>query len=167
MYKIIYDKNKNYNMQNPPYRSEEYKSIYEGITIEMHIVDHCNLNCANCNHFAPLANNWFINLKDFEAQIQELKNNIPNVKRLILLGGEPTLHPDLLSICKIARNLYPDIPIEILSNGIFVTKILEQEKDFKPLNISFRFCSYPGYTNYKDISKIDLNTEYFNTRNIS
>jgi len=43
--------------------------VYKGITVEMHIVNHCNLNCAGCNHFSPLAEPWFIEIEDFKNQI--------------------------------------------------------------------------------------------------
>ena len=31
------------------YRSE-YENVLHGFTLEIHVVDHCNLNCNNCNH---------------------------------------------------------------------------------------------------------------------
>ena len=95
----------------PPYRSESYPSIYKGVTVEMHIVDHCNMNCNCCNHFSPLAEPWFISIEDFTLQIKELKENVSSVKSFILLGGEPTLHPYLLDLCKILRNEFPNIYI--------------------------------------------------------
>ena len=68
-YEICYDNYLNYNEDNndnylPPYRSD-FPSIYEGIEVEMHIVDHCNLNCNCCNHFSPIAKPWYISLEDF------------------------------------------------------------------------------------------------------
>jgi len=48
-----------------PCRSD-YDSVYDGIELEMHIVDHCNLNCAGCNHFCPLAEPFYISLKEFQ-----------------------------------------------------------------------------------------------------
>ena len=73
IYTIEYDSEKNYNEVNndnylPPYRSH-HPSIYKGVQVEMHIVDHCNLNCNCCNHFSPLAEPWFISLKDFKTKI--------------------------------------------------------------------------------------------------
>ena len=59
----------------------------------MHIVDHCNLNCNCCNHFSPIADPWFIELKDFKNQLINLKNNVLNIKNFLILGGEPALHP--------------------------------------------------------------------------
>lgn len=60
---MFIDKNKDYN-DIKPYDSE-YKSVYAGVTIEIHIVDHCNLQCAGCNHFANIAEKNYISLEDF------------------------------------------------------------------------------------------------------
>ena len=35
------------------------------------------------------------------------RDNIPNIGLLILIGGEPTLHPRLLEICQTAREIFP------------------------------------------------------------
>ena len=71
---IEYNREKDYNEANnpnylPPYRSE-FPSIYKGVTVEIQIVDHCNLNCNCCNHFSPLADKWFMELESFETQIK-------------------------------------------------------------------------------------------------
>lgn len=147
----------------PPYRSD-FASVYEGIELEMHIVDHCNLNCASCNHFSPLAQKWEISLEDFECQLINARDNLKNIKRLMLLGGEPTLHSNLLEICKIAKKILPDTNIDILSNGVNINQILDQKEEFETLGVLFSFCSYPGYTNYDAINKVSNISNYFNTR---
>jgi hypothetical protein len=43
----------------------EYDSVYDGVELEMHIVDHCNLNCAGCNHFCSLAEPFYISIESF------------------------------------------------------------------------------------------------------
>ena len=167
---IDYNPQKNYNQIDdnyiPPYRST-FPSVYYGIELEIHIVDHCNLNCASCNHFSPLAEPWEISLKDFEEQLIIANNNLKNIKRLIILGGEPTLHSNLLGISKIARKIFPnanETSVEILSNGVNIDQIIKNKNDFKELNILFSFCSYPGYTKYLEIEKIKDISNYFNTR---
>jgi hypothetical protein len=42
-----------------PLRSD-WESVYDGFELEIHIVDHCNLNCAGCNHFTALAKEYYI-----------------------------------------------------------------------------------------------------------
>lgn len=154
-YKINHDPEKDYNNIDetylPPYRSESYPSIYKGVTVEMHIVDHCNMNCNCCNHFSPLAEPWFISIEDFTLQIKELKENVSSVKSFILLGGEPTLHPHLLDLCKILRNEFPNIYIHILSNGLSVDNIIKDKLEYEKLHIFFGFTNYPHYTKVKQI----------------
>lgn len=171
-YTIDYNPDKNYNEHMgeeylPPYRSD-FKSVYEGIEIEMHIVNHCNLNCNCCNHFSPLADSWFITLEDFVNQITELKNNIPNIKTFLILGGEPALHPNLLEICIKAREILgPTVYIEVLSNGTIIHKIAENKDIYLQYNINFTFTSYYNKTKIDEIKTLKPLGRIFNTRILS
>lgn len=125
------------------------------IQVEMHIVDHCNLNCNCCNHFSPLAEPWFIELEDFRNQLFNIKNNI-NLTRFLILGGEPTLHPQLFEICQIARDILgKSVIIDIFSNGINVNQIKKYENNYKELNIHFIFTPYYNKTNLKEIKNLN------------
>lgn len=171
-YTIIYDKEKNYNeyccngvddIYLPPYRSD-FPSVYKGIEVEIQIVDHCNINCNHCNHFSPLAEPWCIDIDDYTKQLQALKNNINTVKRLLILGGEPTLHKNLFELCKIARNIFPDICIDVLSNGIILTDIEQHKQEYKKLNINFTFTYYPGYNDFEKLEKLNEIGRVFHSR---
>lgn len=129
----------------------EYDSVYDGVELEMHIVDHCNLNCAGCNHFCSLAEPFYISIESFTDQLKLVKEKIPSLKWLMLLGGEPTLHPQLLDLCIIARNLFPDITIEILSNGKDLSKVIDKAEEFDKLNICFTIARYDIKYNEQDI----------------
>ena len=48
-------------------------------SLEYHIVDHCNLNCAGCSHFSPLAEHWFVDPEAFERDYDILKNKFKDV----------------------------------------------------------------------------------------
>lgn len=170
---IPHDKERNYNdtlMDNymPPYHHYRYNSIYEGIMLEIQITDHCNLNCANCNHFSPIANKWNISVEEFTSQLNLAKNNIPNIKTLILIGGEPTLHPDFPKLCKIAREIFPTIEdIQFHTNGTNVNILNKYAEIFKENNIHVCFCSYPGYSDNEKIEQFiqeNQNSSYLNTR---
>lgn len=172
-FKIPYDKNRNYNDRLssdyiPPYSSYKYKSIYEGNILEIHLVDHCNLNCGGCNHFSPIAKPWFIDIEHFKNQIIAARDNIPNIGLLILIGGEPTLHPRLLEICQTAREIFPskNVQIEVFTNGLNLKKVIEQENEYKKINVGFSICSYPGQTNIDEVKYIEDHQlgNYNNTR---
>ena len=101
--------------------------------IETHLVHHCNLNCAGCTHYSPLAEPQFKNLDDYIKEIAKLatltSQNLPMIR---LLGGEPLLHPQVLGFCYITRKAFPNSDIELVTNGI----LLSQQTDsfFEKLN---------------------------------
>ena len=171
-YIIEYDQSKNYNELNnpnylPPYRSD-YPSIYKGVQVEIQIVDHCNLNCNCCNHFSPLAEPWFIEIESFKSQIIALKNNISSLKCLLLIGGEPCLHPQLYEICQIARNILGEtIDIRIITNGTIIEPIEKYKQEYLDLNIQFTFSSYMNYTKLDKIKDLQPFGKVFNTRILS
>lgn len=92
--------------------------------IFFHILTTCNLKCAHC-YVNPLQHGkktlavntvkkWLKQLID-----QEKESN------LVLIGGEPTLHPDLPGIIKHAKELgYSSITVD--TNGFFFNEILEK-----------------------------------------
>lgn len=46
----------------------------------MLVVDHCNLNCAGCDHFSPMAKERFCSVEVFEDSMRILKEKIPQLK---------------------------------------------------------------------------------------
>ena len=90
--------------------------------IDVHITDHCNLNCRGCTHFSPLAEPFYLNLDNFKADIMRV-SALTQAKLgfLFLLGGEPLLHPDLDKFFPIARKAFPnDTRIVIITNAILL-----------------------------------------------
>ena len=172
-FQIPYDRERNYNDPSapdytPPYSSYKYKSVYEGNILEIHLVDHCNLNCGGCNHFSPIAEPWFIDVEHFRNQMIAARDNIPNIGLLILIGGEPTLHPNLLEICQIAREIFPslDTHIGVFTNGLNLAQVKEHEAEYKKISVGFSICSYPGQTNLDEVQYIEDHHlgSYNNTR---
>ncbi len=94
----------------------------------VHIVEHCNLNCQFCDHFAPLAEKEFADIKVFEsdfARLSELLN--AKVDRIGIMGGEALLHPQLNDFLYVARKYFPKTKLELVTNGIL---LLKQTDDF-------------------------------------
>jgi len=92
------------------------------------IVEHCNLKCRFCDHFAPLAEEEFADIKVFEkdfARLSELFN--AKVNRIGLMGGEPLLHPQLNDFLCVARKYFPRSILQLVTNGIL---LLKQTEDF-------------------------------------
>ena len=73
-----------------------------------------------------------------------VKETLPTLKTLMLIGGEPLLHPNILELCKIAREIFPNAIIDIYTNGILLDKFNSQQIElFKELNIYFSIGLYP------------------------
>lgn len=81
----------------------------------------------------------------------------------MLLGGEPFLHPNLIELCQIARNIFPEIEIKILTNGIILNNYdTKKLKKLEELNIHISISKYPNQ-DYKDFSN-NKNISYLNDR---
>jgi organic radical activating enzyme len=96
-----------------------------GLFFEVHVVDHCNLNCCNCSNFSPLSKPYFIDAAEFEKDIARMSLLAGSkVDTIRLLGGEPLLHERLDDIIKITRNYFPNpsTRLQILTNGTLLTR---------------------------------------------
>ena len=117
--------------------------------VEFHLVDHCNLNCAHCDHFTPLAKEYFADIEDIVNDFKKLKKIFDNIGKIYIVGGEPLLHPDLLKIFNPLRTLYPKSEIIIITNGI----LLDKQKDefwekLKEYDIALSMTHYPLNIDY-------------------
>ena len=96
-------------------------------TMEIHVAEHCNLNCKNCSMFCGLVETCdFPCYQEFEEGIKQLKNFFPHIKKFRIIGGEPLLNPELDKYIRLIRNVYPYTDIRLISNGILVTKMSDQ-----------------------------------------
>ena len=122
--------------------------------LDIHIVEHCNLNCKSCAHFSPIAEPTYINLNDLEEMYKNLKPIYNRFfKSIHLIGGEPLLHPNIEEIIGLTRKYFPKTEIQIVTNGI---KVLNMKKSFFEVcstnSIVFYVSYYPISLNYKKVS---------------
>lgn len=138
------------------YRYLRWNPKMELRTLDVHLVEHCNLNCKNCNHFSPLSNKEFLDLNIFERDISRLaalfNSNIPIIN---LMGGEPLLHPLVSEFFGISRKYFPTSTINLVTNGILLFK---QKTEFWDLcrdhGITIAPTIYPLNIDYTALSKI-------------
>ena len=84
--------------------------------IQLEITTACNLACPNCDRACGVApSKEHMTLADVQRFADESKALGKTWKRIDILGGEPTLHPDLLAIFDICRPLAKEI--RLTSNG--------------------------------------------------
>lgn len=91
--------------------------------VEMHVADHCNLNCKGCTHYAPIFDKNFPDLDDCINSIQILKRKSIHIMVLSLLGGEPFLNKELSSYIEKICEILPNTCIQIVSNGLLIPSL--------------------------------------------
>lgn len=98
------------------------------LKFEVHIVEHCNLNCKQCAHFSPLAQESYIDVDAYARDINRLSELFEGggMSSILLLGGEPLLHPQLIEIMGITRKAFPVGRIRIVTNGILLPKMTDE-----------------------------------------
>lgn len=123
------------------------------LRFEVHLTDHCNLNCFGCFHFSPLASEWFLSLDDYRKDCQRLSELSDGfIEKIELLGGEPLLHPEISNVCIITRNAFPIGNINILTNALLIKKMDELFWEaLRANNIGIVITRYPLNLDYNEI----------------
>ncbi len=101
-------------MERIPITTEQYISVCvrqirrEKLGFEINLADHCNLNCQSCNHFFPIAEQYYLPVEKFEKDMLRIVEQTGgDIERIWLIGGEPLLHPDLVKIIYLTRDFFP------------------------------------------------------------
>jgi sulfatase maturation enzyme AslB (radical SAM superfamily) len=120
------------NKQLSYYKVEKSKIIpvnklpkpFSNHKVEIHLTEHCNLNCAGCDHFSNIAKEEFVNIKSFEKDLSRLSElTDKDVNTIQLLGGEPLLHPEVIKLIDLTRKYFNRTTrIGLLTNGILLPK---------------------------------------------
>jgi hypothetical protein len=91
---------------------------------DVHLTDHCNLNCKGCLHFSPLSTEKYLDIQTFEQDCKKLSElTHGRISDMCLLGGEPLLHPGIESFLPTARHYFPSGRIYVLTNGLLLPKM--------------------------------------------
>jgi MoaA/NifB/PqqE/SkfB family radical SAM enzyme len=91
--------------------------------LELHLTDHCNLNCKGCGHFCPIAGEWFANIEQHAKDMEQLSKLFSKITKIRLMGGEPLLHPDVTSFLSVTRHWFPASDIRLVTNGILLPQM--------------------------------------------
>lgn len=152
------------------YADLEYQTIQKQkkpfLKFEVHLCDHCNLNCMGCDHFSPLAPKHFTDLSVFKSDMERLSELFGDrVLRIHLLGGEPLLAPNVSKYLEIARTAFPNknaTIIDVLTNGLLLEK---QDDAFwdacKRFDIRIRITKYPVNFDYEKAMETAQNRGVF------
>ena len=91
--------------------------------LDVQVCDHCNLRCAGCMHFAPLAPERYLDLGEYERDLRCLAavEGISGFfEAVVLMGGEPLLHPSIAKIVRLTRCVLPEERIQLGTNGLLL-----------------------------------------------
>jgi MoaA/NifB/PqqE/SkfB family radical SAM enzyme len=106
-----------------------------------HIQTQCNLKCGHCYINPAQHGTQKLDFRQIAARLEQLLGLNP-MANLILLGGEPTLHPDLAAVAKAAKQMgYGSVTID--TNGYLFNRILDR---VRPDDVDFFSFSLDGPT---------------------
>jgi hypothetical protein len=91
--------------------------------LEVHLTDHCNLNCNGCSHYSPLASPLYADLKQFQVDLERLADLFKTIRTFRLIGGEPLLHADVASFIRLAGAILPSSDLRLVTNGILLGRM--------------------------------------------
>lgn len=128
------------------------------LQFQTHLVEHCNLNCRGCYHFSPLAKEEYLSIEEYANDIERLSNLFEKrMERILLLGGEPLLHPQLIDFFRITRKFFPNGSIQVLTNGILLLQMKEEfYHALRECMVELWVTKYPVSFDYDKAEKIAL-----------
>lgn len=86
-------------------------------SLEAHVVDHCNLTCAECCSLSPLLPHRFTSPEALARDL-ELAASVLAPRVFKLVGGEPLLHPELVELLRVVRAARIAQEVTLTTNGL-------------------------------------------------
>ena len=106
--------------------AERLARMAERPKLDVQVCDHCNLRCAGCLHFAPLAEERFLDVDEYERDLSRLAS-IDGIEgyfgTVVLMGGEPLLHPRIADIVRVTRARLPGQDVVLCTNGLLLRRM--------------------------------------------
>ncbi|GAB7141187.1 hypothetical protein RsTz2092_11520 [Deferribacterales bacterium RsTz2092] len=91
--------------------------------VNIMLTEHCNFNCFACGNFSQLVEPEYADIDVVTRDLTKLAELTGGaVDYIQLTGGEPLLHPNVISFFEISRKLFPDSRIRFITNGILLPK---------------------------------------------
>jgi len=91
--------------------------------LEQDIVSHCNLKCDSCLHYCnAVSEPEFYDPAVFEKDMLRLAQLFSQINMIRIMGGEPFLHPELPKFIEIARSIFPNSNLWVVTNGLLIPK---------------------------------------------
>ena len=94
-------------------------------SLEVHIVDHCNLRCDGCCSLSPFLPKWYIRPEALRSDLALARRSLAPIW-FKLVGGEPLLHPELIQCLRIARDAHISEIVSVSTNGIILDRMPDE-----------------------------------------
>ena len=98
------------------HRTKPVGNLVEMENLELHVSHACNLACQQCTHFSNFNHKGMISPEDADKQMGLWSDRLLP-RYFSLLGGEPTLNPQLCEITRLARKHFPHSRLQLVTNG--------------------------------------------------
>ena len=120
------------------FRIENGELILQSIQIPL--VNHCVNNCIACASFSPVSDKGFLDKEIIKRDMLAM-GKLVKIDIFYLFGGEALLHPNLIEIMDIVREIGIAKKITITTNGQLLNKM---GKDFWDRIDDVNLTRYPG-----------------------
>jgi organic radical activating enzyme len=88
-------------------------------SIELHVVEHCNLRCAQCCNVSPYLPSRTLSVADVRATCERLREVVrPEVVKI--MGGEPLLHDDIGGLLRAIKESRLAPRTRLFTNGLLL-----------------------------------------------
>jgi MoaA/NifB/PqqE/SkfB family radical SAM enzyme len=103
--------------------------------LDLHITHNCNLTCESCSDFTNHGLSWMISLGEAEEWMNSWSKRI-HPFYFNILGGEPTLHKNLIDLLYLSRKMWgEDQKINLVTNAFFLHQHKNLNEVLKETNI--------------------------------
>jgi len=125
---------------------------------------HCNLKCANCITGSPYRDEEFSDLESFKRDVDNLSQYM-HVGVLRLLGGEPTLNPEITEYLKYAKQSKLCDVTAVLTNGLKLMTMPDEFYDNCDI-VTFSKYENAGINYDKIFDYLDRRGQRWNLQNV-
>lgn len=123
--------------------------------IEFWATKHCNLNCKGCSSCSPISEEWYLEPEVLKKDLNRLKSLKIFVDNINILGGEPLLHPRIVDLFSIVKQIFPDCNLGLLTNGLILKKMKAEFWDSCVNNkVKLKITCFPVFSE-DDIEQIE------------
>lgn len=107
-------------------------------SIRVLITDKCNASCPNCLNKKFRTESQLMDVQKFDAIAHYFHDN--GVKRIRLMGGEPSIHPNFGQIAALSQSLYERVTV--FSNGLNRNLLKFKPREYDGINYNAKFASH-------------------------